>query len=122
MDLVLKGRGVQVTDQIRRTVSLKLAKLERFESHALRVEVELIAEQNPRQDGTKRLEAALETPRHTYRARAQARDVDGALDQLVERLERQIRDRRGRKRDRFLAGANRLKSPRTSPEGAGSTD
>jgi ribosomal subunit interface protein len=122
MDLVLKGRGVQVTDQIRRTVSLKLAKLERFESHALRVEVELIAEQNPRQDGLKRLEAALETPRHTYRARAQARDIDGALDQLVERLERQIRDRRGRKRNRFLAGANRLKSPRTSPEGAGPTD
>ena len=58
MDLVLKGRGVRVTDQIRRTVSLKLAKLERFESHALRVEVEVIAEQNPRQDGLKRIEAA----------------------------------------------------------------
>jgi ribosomal subunit interface protein len=117
MELVVRGRGVRVTEQLRGTVRRKLDKLARIEPRAVRVEVEVISERNPRQDGAKRMEATLETPRHTFRARAQARDVDLGLDQLVERLERQVRDHREKRRNQILDGANRLKSARTSPEG-----
>ncbi|MDP9341699.1 MAG: ribosome-associated translation inhibitor RaiA [Actinomycetota bacterium] len=117
MELVVKGRGVEVTDQLRRTVRHKLDKLSRVEPKAVRVEVEVISERNPRQNGAKRVEATLETPRETFRARAQARDVEVGLDQLVERLERQVRDHREKRRNRILDGANRLKSARTNPGG-----
>ena len=117
MDLVVKGRGVRITEQLRRTVQGKLGKLSRLEPKAVRVEVEVISERNPRLDGAKRLEATLDTPRHTFRARAQARDVEVGLDQLVERLERQVRDHREKRRNRILDGANRLKSARIGPEG-----
>jgi len=117
MELVVRGRGVRITEQLRRTVGHKLDKLSRLEPKAVRVEVEVISERNPRLDGAKRLEATLDTPRQTFRARAQARDVDVGLDQLVERLERQVRDYREKRRNRILDGANRLKSARSSPEG-----
>ena len=117
MELFVKGRGVQVTEQLRRTVHRKLDRLARLEPKAVRVEVEVISERNPRQDGAKRVEATLEIPRHTFRARASAPDVDLGLDLLAERLERQVRDHREKRRNRILDGANRLKSARTSPEG-----
>ena len=117
MEVVVKGRGVQVTEQLRRSVHRKLDRLARLEPKAVRVEVEVISERNPRMDGAKRIEATLETPRHTFRARAQASEVDLGLDQLAKRLERQVRDFREKRRNRMLDGANRLKSARTSPEG-----
>jgi ribosomal subunit interface protein len=117
MELVVKGRGVRITDQLRRTVQHKLERLARLEPRAVRVEVEVISERNPRLDGAKRLEATLETPWRTFRARAQAPEVDLGLDQLAERLERQVRDHREKRRKSILDGANRLKSARIGPEG-----
>jgi ribosomal subunit interface protein len=122
MELVVKGRGLQVTEQLKRSVHHKLDKLARLEPKAVRVEVEVISERNPRQDGAKRVEATLETPRHTFRAHAQARDLDRGLDQCVQRLERQVRDHREKRRNGILDGANRLKSARTSPEGQAATE
>jgi ribosomal subunit interface protein len=119
MDLVLRGRGDRVTDQFRKAAAHKLAKLERLDPRVVSVEIEVIRERNPRLNGTKRLEATLDLPRATFRARGQGPDVEAALDQLVERLERQLRDHHGRRRSRLLGGANRLKSSRISPEGVG---
>ncbi|MBI4259976.1 MAG: ribosome-associated translation inhibitor RaiA [Actinobacteria bacterium] len=122
MDLILKGRGVRVTDPVRRTASHKLAKLERLAPGVVRVEVTLSSERNPRLNGTKRIDAHMEMPRRTFRAHAEGPDVEVALDLLVERLERQVRDARGKRRNRILGGGNRLKSPRISPEGAGTAE
>jgi ribosomal subunit interface protein len=112
MDLVLKGRGVRITDHLREVAQHKLDKLERLEPRATRMEIEIISEDFPTHDGTKTVDAALMVPRHTFRARAHGPKVEDALDLTVARLERQVRDRRGRIRRRVLAGANRLKSAR----------
>jgi ribosomal subunit interface protein len=100
MELSLKGRGVRITDQLRRSAERKLSRLARMEPRAVRLEVEVIAERNPRLDGARRIEGALHLPRRTFRAEAEAKDVDGALDVLAERLERQVRDHHERRRRR----------------------
>lgn len=115
MDLVLKGRGHKITDRDRALAQRKLQRLGRMEPRVTRLEVEVIAENNPRIDGARRLEGALSIPRKTFRAHAEAPDVDRALDLLVERLERQIRDHHGRRRKRGAGGANRLESARPGP-------
>ena len=117
MDVTVKGRGVRITEQFRTKAGLKLSKLTRLDPKAERIEIEIISERNPSQNGTKRLEAALTLPRHTVRASASAPDVDSGLDLLVERLERQVRDYRAKRKKRLLGGGNRLKSPRNGPEG-----
>jgi ribosomal subunit interface protein len=119
MELSLRGRGVTLTEQVWAKAERKLAKLARLNPRLVRAEVEVIDEPNPRLDGAKRVEASVETPRHTYRAHAQASSVDAALDQLVDRLERQIRDEHGKRRGRSISTSNRVRSARTSPEGAG---
>ena len=70
MDLVLKGRGVKITDQIRRTTEHKIGKLSRIDPRVTRVEVEVTKEANPRIDGGHRVEVACTTPRRVFRAEA----------------------------------------------------
>jgi ribosomal subunit interface protein len=110
MDVVMKGRGGRITEADRSAAARKLEHLSRLQPRASRVEVEVIAERNPRQGGGKRLEATLEIPRKTFRAKSQGPDVETALDQLADRLERQLRDHHGKRRKRASGGGNRLES------------
>jgi ribosomal subunit interface protein len=113
MDVVVKGRGTKVTDRIRGSAEHKLSRLERMEPRVTRINVEVIAEPNPRQGGAKRVEAALETARKTFRAHAQAADVDSAFDRLVDKLERQLRDHHSKRRARMSAGVKGVRSAGT---------
>jgi ribosomal subunit interface protein len=122
MDLVLKARGMRITDQVRRTAERKLAKVERLEPRVVRLEVELIEERNPRIEGSHRVEVACETARNTFRAEGSGPDVETALDQVIQHLERRITGRRGKFRRRWIRRGNRLQSPRTSPQEAGTSD
>ncbi len=108
---------MQVTDEVRETAEHKLASLARLEPRTTRIDLEFIAEHHPRIDGTTRVEAALYVPRKTFRAEAEADDVPTALDRVVERLERQIRDHHGRRKKR-LAKRNALESARPASEPA----
>ncbi len=116
MDLLLIGRGARITDQLRQTAEHKLARLERMDPNLTRLEIQVISEKNPRQGGARRVEAVAETPRKTFRAHADAPEVEAALDVIAEKLERQIRDHHKKRRARLIAGASRVKSAQATPE------
>ena len=122
MDLVMKGRGIRITDQVRRTAEHKLARIGRLNPTVTRLQVEVTLERNPRIGASHRVEVACDTARQTFRAGAVGADVESALDQVIKRLERQITSHRGRLRDRWLRRGNRLQSPRTSSEGSGNSE
>ena len=114
MDVVMKARGERVVGETRARVERKLARLSRLDAALDYVEIEVIREKRGRIGGGHRVEASCRAGRRTYRASASGRDVEIALDRLVERLERQITDGRGRRRARLLWGAGRVKSRRMS--------
>jgi ribosomal subunit interface protein len=105
MELTCTGRGIHITDDMRRTAERKLGKIERLDARAVRLDVEVVVEKNPRLAHLKRLEASLVTPRKTYRAHAEDPEFGNALDMVVQRLERQIRDHREKRRTQVLSGA-----------------
>jgi ribosomal subunit interface protein len=115
MELTYTGRGLAVTDEIREGAQHKLGRLERLEPRATRIDLEFISEHHPKPGGMTRVEAALHIPRKTFRAHAEARDVPTALDDLAEKLERQLRDHHGKRRSRKHRG---LESAHLSPESA----
>ncbi|MEX0991049.1 MAG: ribosome-associated translation inhibitor RaiA [Actinomycetota bacterium] len=110
MDIVVKGRGVRLTRSLHAVTEEKLAKIPHWEPRATRAEVQFIAEHNPKLDGVKRVEAAVDTPKKRFRAHGQGPGYEAALDQMVERLGRQMREHREKKRRAVIHGANRLKS------------
>jgi ribosomal subunit interface protein len=122
MDLVLKGRGTRISDQVRRSAEHKLSKIERLAPRLVRIEVEITEEHNPRIGASHRVAVACDTPRKTFRAEGAGRDVDSALDQVVERLERQISEHRRKRRSRLTGRAKSSTIPRTSSEESGSSE
>jgi ribosomal subunit interface protein len=91
-----------VSDEIRAQAEHKLARLERLEPRLVRLEVELVAEHHPSPtDGLKLVKAAILVPRRTFRAHAEAADVRTALDDVAEKLERQLRDHHGKRLARW---------------------
>jgi len=99
LEFTYTARGLHLTDEMKTTAEHKLRRLEHMEPRAIRLELELISTANDRAPST-RVEGILKVPRKTFIAHAEAPKLDDALDQLAERLERQVRDHHRRRRSR----------------------
>ena len=99
MDIVVKGRNVEVPDHFREHVAQKLAPSERLDSRVIRLDVELMHEKNPRQsDRCQRVEITCNSKGPIIRAEAGAADFYAALDTAVLKLEARLRKAHDRRR------------------------
>jgi ribosomal subunit interface protein len=99
VEIVLKGRRVDVPERFRRHLSDKLAKLERFDHKVIRIDVEVSKETNPRRsDESDRIELTVHSKGPVVRAEAAADDRYAALDIAVERLMARLRKAADRRR------------------------
>jgi len=99
VDIVVKGRNVEVPAHFRMHVADKLQKVERYDSKIIRVEVELSHERNPRQsDSCQRVEITCVSRGPVVRAEACAADFYGALDVAIGKLETRLRRAADRRR------------------------
>ncbi len=107
VDLVLKGRGVQITDQVRRIADHAAAKLDgRRRPTIMRLEVEIIEEPSPRVDGGHRVELTCVTTRPTFRAEASGETIQAAMDGAIDKLDRQIVKYRGKREARLRSAGH----------------
>jgi ribosomal subunit interface protein len=101
LDIVVKGRRTEVTERFREHVKDKLGRLEKLDSKAYRVDVEICHESNPRLAGScDRVELTLRSKGPVVRAEAAAQDPYGALDVAVAKLEERLRRAADRRRTR----------------------
>jgi ribosomal subunit interface protein len=92
MDIVVKGRNVEVPDHYREHVGDKLTRLERYDRKTIRADVELFHERNPRQSkNCQRVEITLKGRGPAVRAEACAADFYAALDCATSKLENRLR-------------------------------
>ena len=99
MDIVVKGRNVEVPDHYRVHVAEKLHKIERYDQKLIRVDVELFHERNPRQsDHCQRVEITCASRGPVIRAEACAADFYTALDYAIGKLDTRLRRAADRRR------------------------
>ena len=99
MDIVVKGRNVEVPDHYRVHVADKLAKVERYDQKLIRIDVELFHERNPRQsDNCQRVEITCVSRGPVVRAEACAADFYSALDAAIAKLDTRLRKAADRRR------------------------
>jgi putative sigma-54 modulation protein len=104
MRLQVKGKNVEVSDSIRRYAEQKLRKLDR-KLHALtQVELELRVERNPSISANQVAEATIWTKGPTLRAREASNDMKVSIDQLTEKLLRQVEHYRAKRSRRQVRG------------------
>ena len=97
MRLQVKGKNVEVSQQIRAYAEEKLSRLERHLNGPTQVELELAVERNPSIPDNHVAEATIWTKGPTLRAREASEDMKAAIDQLVDKLERQVKKYRERR-------------------------
>ncbi len=99
MDIVVKGRNVEVPDHYRVHVAEKLQKVERYDQKIQRIDVELFHERNPRQsERCQHVEITCVSRGPVVRAEAISGDFYSALDLASTKLEQRLRRSADRRR------------------------
>jgi ribosomal subunit interface protein len=119
MQVTVKGKNTTVPEKLRARAEHKLAKLQRFDDRILAMDIEFSEERNPRVADPHRVEVTMTTRSGLVRAHANATDPAAAVDQVVDRLERQVKKLKGRRVDRTQHADGVKAIPALPPEGPG---
>jgi ribosomal subunit interface protein len=99
MEIVVRGRNVEVPEHYRQHVEDKVGQLERFDTKLERMDVELFHEKNPRQSSNcQRVEITLRGKGPVVRAEAAGPDFYAALDLACAKLDNRMRRAADRRR------------------------
>ncbi|HVN61054.1 MAG TPA: ribosome-associated translation inhibitor RaiA [Gaiellaceae bacterium] len=116
MRLQVKGKNVEVSESVREYAEKRMGKLEKQLADPTQVELELAIERNPAIADNHVAEATIWTKGPTLRAREAATGWEASIDQLVDKLERQV-VRYREKRNRHHKGGNHGRVRAEAPTG-----
>jgi ribosomal subunit interface protein len=106
MEIIFKGRLTDVPARFKEYAAAKLNKLEKLDQKAIRVDVELSVERNPRQASQKeRVELTIRSRGPAIRAEAAAEDRMAALDLALAKLDSRLRRALDRRKNHYGAAA-----------------
>jgi ribosomal subunit interface protein len=92
MEIIVKGRQLTVPPRFRQHAIAKLARLEKLDAKAVRIDVEVSEERNPRQsDHRERVELTIRSRGPAIRAEAAADDRYTAFDLALAKIESRLR-------------------------------
>jgi ribosomal subunit interface protein len=92
MEVIVRGRHITVPARFRQHAAAKLAKLEKLDQKAVRIDVEVSEERNPRQsDRRERVELTIRSRGPAIRAEAAADDRYAAFDLAFAKIESRLR-------------------------------
>src|SRR5215471_7227184 len=109
MQLHVKGKNLEVNESIRSYAERRLHKLDRRLHDSTVVELELAEERNPSIAESQVAEATVHLKGRTLRARETERDMRAAIDELADKLVRQVRDLH----EKRVAGRKHFDEPAT---------
>jgi ribosomal subunit interface protein len=105
VDIIFKGRHTDVQERFRERATAKLSRIAKLDQKAIRIDVEVTAERNPRQaDRRERVELTITSRGPAIRAEAAGQDRYAALDMALAKLESRLR-RAGDRRKARRAGS-----------------
>lgn len=100
MQIVFKGKNIEVTDALRKHAEQKLAKLDRYGIPFKEIEVKFGIEKNPSIQESQTVELTLVGNGPMMRAKDSDRDMYVAVDKAVAKLQRQIQKYHRKRIDR----------------------
>ena len=108
MRIEVKGRNLQVSDDMREVVARRFEKVDKQVSELATLEVELSEEKNPAIADNQVAEATIYLKGATLRAHESSPDMLHSIHELAEDIRRQVKrhreKRRGRARTRRMMG------------------
>ena len=106
MQVIIKGKNIEVTDALRQHAEQKVEKIAKLDLGFKEVEVKLVVEKNPSIQLNQIAEITLFGSGHVMRATERDRDMYVAIDKAVSKVQRQIKKYHGKQIDRTHAHAH----------------
>jgi ribosomal subunit interface protein len=117
MEIIFKARQTDVAARFRDLATAKLEKLEKLDQKAIRVDVEVSVERNPRQASQKeRVELTILSRGPAIRAEAAAEDRFAALDMALAKLDSRLRRALDRRKRHHVGHGSERAAERREPE------
>jgi len=118
MEIIFKGHQTDVPARFKEYAAAKLNRLEKLDQKAIRVDVELSVERNPRQASQKeRVELTIMSRGPAIRAEASAEDRLAALDLALAKLNSRLRRALGRRKNHYGTGVGAATGASTGQSG-----
>jgi putative sigma-54 modulation protein len=96
----VRGKNVEVTDELREAVIQRFARVGKQVSELATLEVELLEEKNPRIADREVAEATLQLKGVTLRAKEASPDMLHSIHEMAEDIRRQVKKHREKRRKR----------------------
>jgi putative sigma-54 modulation protein len=100
MRIEVRGKNVEVTDELREAVSQRFARVGKQVSELATLDIELREEKNPRIADRMVAEATLRVKGVTLRAEESSPDMLHSIHELAEDIRRQVKKHREKRRKR----------------------
>ena len=106
MELIIKGKGVEVTERLQNYVEKKIGKLDRYLPDITQVRVELSTEGARAAQDRQVCQVTVRVGGSILRAEERSGDIFHSIDTVLEKMYRQIARYKGKRQDRWRgAGA-----------------
>lgn len=117
MDIVIRGKNVEVSQTLRSAALRQLAKLDRFANGFCRAEVDFSELRNPRVADNQICEVLVHVKGHLLKAHASAAEPFAALAVVIDKVEHQVKRLKDKRVDRSHLRRGRLGPPAATDEG-----
>lgn len=91
MDLKVKGKNYELSENMKDYTAEKIGKMTRFFDNFIEAEVELCREKNPSIGARDHVEVTIFTGSSVIRAKADSTDMHAAVDIVAEKIEKQVK-------------------------------
>jgi putative sigma-54 modulation protein len=111
MRIAVKGRGVDISDEVREKVQKRFEKIGKQVSELAQIDIELSEEKNPSIRESMVAEATLYLKGVTLRSCTKADNMVAAVNECADDLARQVKRHRDKRRNRRVARAAPAQPP-----------
>lgn len=96
MQVIIKGKNIEVTDALRMHAEDKIKKVTRHFDQIMKIEIELSVAKNRRVSKNQTVEVTLFAKGPAIRAKESSTDMYASIDMVINKLERQIKKYKGK--------------------------
>lgn len=118
MQMIVKGRNINVTDPLRDHAVEKVSKVTRYFDRIIKTEIVMSVEKNPKIQDNQVVEVTIHSSWPLIRAKESASDMYQAIDLVTDKLERRIKQMKAKVIDRAQHGGNSRKATAPAQEEA----
>jgi putative sigma-54 modulation protein len=105
MELIVKGKNVEVTDRLREYVEQKIGKLDRYLPSISEAWVELSSEETKAAQDRQVCQVTVRSNGTILRAEERSDDMFSAIDSVLDKMYRQIARYKGKRKNRWRVAA-----------------